>query len=135
MTASAPLDFRKIAALVAAAGTLFWLYTFYAIAHVPGDGFQWLAVFPLGMIFALFFLPAWLLVAINKRPGLALAVGLCGLIAFAILWVQLLNEFPKGRQESASSAASRSASAMSSTVLALKNGSSGAAGQVTVASG
>jgi hypothetical protein len=29
-----------------------------------GSGFQWLAVFPLGGIFAIFFLPAWLLVAI-----------------------------------------------------------------------
>jgi hypothetical protein len=98
MTASAPPNFRKIAALVAAAGTLFWLYTFYAIAHVPqgdGSGFQWLAVFPLGMIFGLFFLPAWLLIAINRLPRLTTAVGLCGLIAFAIIWAQLLNEFPK----------------------------------------
>lgn len=98
MTASTTLNFRKIAALVAAAGTLFWLYTFYAIAHVPpgdGTGFQWLAVFPLGMIFALFFLPAWLLVAINRLPRLTIVVGLCGLIAFAIIWAQLLNEFPK----------------------------------------
>jgi hypothetical protein len=98
MTASISRNFRKIAAVVAAAGTLFWLYTFYAIAHVPqgdGSGFQWLAVFPLGMIFGLFFLPAWLLVAIGRLPRLTLVVGLCGLIAFAIVWVQLLNEFPK----------------------------------------
>ena len=55
MTVSTPLNFRKIAALVAGAGTLFWLYTFYFIAHVPpgdGTGFQWLAVFPLGMYVA-----------------------------------------------------------------------------------
>ena len=98
MSASTPLNFRKIAAFVAAAGTLFWLYTFYAIAHVPhgdGTGFQWLAVFPLGMIFGLFFLPAWLLVAIGRLPRLTIIVGLCGLIAFAIVWAQLLNEFPK----------------------------------------
>ncbi|WP_246668730.1 hypothetical protein [Bradyrhizobium sp. UNPF46] len=98
MTASVPVNFRKIAALVAAAGTLFWLYTFYFIAHVPlgdGTGFQWLAVFPLGMTFGLFFLPAWLLVAINRLPRLTTLVGVCGLIAFAIVWAQLLNEFPK----------------------------------------
>ncbi|WP_271582695.1 hypothetical protein [Bradyrhizobium sp. CCBAU 45389] len=97
ITASAPINFRKIAAVVAAAGTLFWLYTFYFIAHVPpgdGSGFQWLAVFPLGMIFGLFFLPAWLLVAIGRLPRFTTAVGLCGLIAFAIIWMQLLNEFP-----------------------------------------
>jgi hypothetical protein len=31
--------FRRLAAVVAAVGTLFWLYRFYAIDHVPpGDG-------------------------------------------------------------------------------------------------
>jgi hypothetical protein len=92
------LDFRKIAALVAAAGTLFWLYTFYAIAHLPlgdGTGFRWLAVIPLGMIFGLFFLPAWLLVAIGRLPRFTAALGGCGLIAFAVVWMQLLQEFPK----------------------------------------
>ncbi|WP_249152504.1 hypothetical protein [Bradyrhizobium liaoningense] len=100
MTASTPLNFRKIAALIAAAGTLFWLYTFYFIAHVPpgdGSGFQWLAVFPLGMIFGIFFLPAWLLVAFGWLPRFTTAYGLCGLIAFAIIWSQLLNEFPKAK--------------------------------------
>ncbi len=94
MTAQNPPNFRKIAAGAAAAGTLFWLYTFYAIAHVsPGDGsgFQWLAVIPLGTIFGLFFLPVWLLVAIGRLPRFAAVFGLCGLIAFAIVWMQLLQ--------------------------------------------
>ncbi|MBW7971482.1 hypothetical protein [Bradyrhizobium sp. BR 10289] len=98
MTIPAPLNFRKIAALVAAAGTLFWLYTFHYIAHVPqgdGSGFQWLAVFPLGMVFGLFFLPVWLLVAINRLPRFTTLVGVCGLIVFAIIWAQLISEFPK----------------------------------------
>ncbi len=97
-TAQNPPNFRKIAALVAAAGTLFWFYTFYAIAHVPpgdGSGFQWLAVIPLGTIFGLFFLPVWLLVAIGRFPRFSALFGLCGLIAFAIVWTQLLHEFPK----------------------------------------
>jgi hypothetical protein len=100
MTPSNHLDFRKLAAVVAAVGTLFWLYTFYAIAHLPlgdGTGFQWLAVFPLGAIFAVFFLPAWLLVAIGRLPRLTVALGVCGLIAFAVVWTQLLAEFPKVR--------------------------------------
>lgn len=91
-------NFRRIAAAVAAAGTAFWFYTFHAIADVPpgdGTGFQWLAVIPLGMIFGLFFLPAWLLVAIGRLPRLAVALGVCGLIAFAVVWAQLLQEFPK----------------------------------------
>ena len=94
------MNFRKIAAFVAATGTLFWLYTFYFIAHVPqgdGSGFQWLAVFPLGMIFAFFFLPAWLMVAIGRLPRFTMVFGLCGLIAFAIIWAQLLHEFPRSQ--------------------------------------
>nr|QIG94043.1 hypothetical protein G6P99_17150 [Bradyrhizobium sp. 6(2017)] len=98
MRPSQPLNFRRIAAVLAAAGTLFWLYIFYAIAHVaPGDGsgFQWLAVIPLGMIFGLFFLPAWLMVAIGRLPRFTAALGAGGLIAFAVIWAQLLQEFPK----------------------------------------
>jgi hypothetical protein len=92
------LSFRHMAAIIAAAGTLFWLYTFYAINRVPqgdGSGFQWLAVFPLGGIFAIFFLPAWLLVAIGRLPRLTIALGIAGLVAFAVVWMQLLAEFPK----------------------------------------
>jgi hypothetical protein len=87
-----------MAAVIAAMGTLFWLYTFYAIDRVPqgdGSGFQWLAVFPLGGIFAIFSLPAWLLVAIGRLPRLAMAWGIAGLVVFAVVWMQLLAEFPK----------------------------------------
>ncbi|GLR98978.1 hypothetical protein [Bradyrhizobium liaoningense] len=48
-----------------------------------------------GQIFMLFFVPAWLLIAIGRLPRFTIVVGLCGLIAFAIIWSQLLNEFPK----------------------------------------
>jgi hypothetical protein len=100
MTPSKHLGFRKLAAVVAAIGTPFWLYTFYAIDHVPlgdGTGFQWLAVFPLAAIFAGFFLPAWLLVAIGRLPRFTVALGVCGLLAFAVVWTQLLAEFPKAQ--------------------------------------
>ncbi len=98
MKLSTHLDFLRPAVVLTAAGTLFWLYTFYAIDRVPqgdGTGFQWLAVFPLGAIFAGFFLPAWLLVAIGRFPRFAFALGVGGLIAFAVVWMQLLAEFPK----------------------------------------
>jgi hypothetical protein len=89
---------RRFALATACAGTAFWIYTFYAISRVPlgdGTGFQWLAVFPLGMIFAGFFLPAWLLVAIGRLPRTAALLGTAGLAAFGIVWLQLLAEFPK----------------------------------------
>lgn len=87
-----------MAVVVVAVGTLFWLYTFYGINRVPqgdGSGFQWLAVFPLGGIFAFFFLPAYLLVAIGRLPRMTIALGISGLTAFAVVWMQLLTEFPK----------------------------------------
>ena len=89
---------RKFALATASAGTCFWLYTFYAIDHVPpgdGTGFQWLAVIPLGFIFVGFFIPAWFFIAIGRLPRLASILGVAGLVAFVIVWVQLLAEFPK----------------------------------------
>lgn len=89
---------RKLGAALATAGTLFWLYTFYAIGHVPrgdGTGLQWLAVVPLGTVFLFLTLPALLLVAVGRLLKFAAVLGLAGLIAFAVVWLQLLNEFPK----------------------------------------
>ncbi|MGY4473224.1 hypothetical protein [Bradyrhizobium sp. USDA 3364] len=50
-------------------------------------------MFPLGIVFGLFFRPAWLLVAIGRLPRLTLALGVCGLVAFAVLWAQLSRSF------------------------------------------
>lgn len=88
MTLSHHLNFRRIAALVAAAGTLFWIYTFHATYPSPGSdgGFHLIAILLLSAIFGIFFLPAWFLVAIGRLPKLATAWGLCGLIAFAVIW-------------------------------------------------
>ena len=78
---------RAAALAVSIAGTLFWLYTFYGIAQVPagdGSGFQWIAVVPLGLVFFVFTFPfLWA----------ALVIGCAGLIAFALLWNELLGEF------------------------------------------
>ena len=87
---------RAAALAVSGAGTLFWLYTFYAIAQVPagdGSGFQWLAVGPLGAIFFVLTLPSLLLALKGRRPKTALVLGLHGLAAFALVWRELLAEF------------------------------------------
>jgi hypothetical protein len=47
------------------------------------------------IIAAAFFLPAWVLVAIGRLPRLTIALGIAGLIAFVVVWMQLLAEFPK----------------------------------------
>jgi hypothetical protein len=44
-----------------------------------------------------FFLPAWFFVAIGRLPILAIVLGIAGLIAFGVVWMQLLAEFPKDR--------------------------------------
>ena len=96
-TAPSP-HLRNFAAALAAAGLLFWLYTFYAIARVPqgdGSGFQWLAVIPLGGIILTLTLPSLVLVVIGRLLQLAAILGLLGLAAFGYVWLQLLAEFPK----------------------------------------
>jgi hypothetical protein len=87
---------RIVSIAIAGAGTLFWLYTFYAISQVPegdGTGFQWIAVMPLGAIFFALTFPALLLSLRGRRPWLAFVLGCAGLAAFAIVWGQLLSEF------------------------------------------
>lgn len=94
--ASRARKLRLIALLVAAAGTLFWLYTFYGIAQVPrgdGSGFQWLAVMPLGMIFFALTFPALILALLGRALRLAIALGVVGLLAFLWMWSQVLQEF------------------------------------------
>ena len=87
---------RAVSLVVAVAGTLFWLYTFYGIAQVPvgdGTGFQWIAVMPLGAIFFALTFPALLLALKGRLLWPALVLGCAGLVAFAIVWNQLLSEF------------------------------------------
>jgi hypothetical protein len=87
---------RASALTVASASTLFWICTFYGIAQVPsgdGSGFQWLAVMPLGLIFLALTVPALLLALSSRLLWLSLVLGCTGLVAFAIVWNQLLSEF------------------------------------------
>jgi len=99
MEAVSPRTLRIGALAAAAAGTLFWLYTFYGIAQVPigdGTGFQWIAVIPLGFVFMVFTLPALVLASFGRLLWVALVLGVAGLVAFAVLWNQLLGEFYHG---------------------------------------
>jgi hypothetical protein len=93
---SLSLSRRAIALVLSGGGTLFWLWTFHAIGQAPegdGTGFQWLAVFPLGMVFLVLTLPALLLAISGRWLPSSIALGGLGLIAFAVLWAQLLREF------------------------------------------
>ena len=96
-TQAAKNGFLRGAALaVSIAGTLFWLYTFYGIAQVPagdGSGFQWIAVVPLGLVFFVFTFPALVCAWNGQFLWAALVIGCAGLIAFGLLWNELLGEF------------------------------------------
>ncbi len=85
---------------VAAAETLFWFYTFTYIhshANPMGDGMEWLAIFPMSIIFLALVLPALILGVIGWWFPLAtqIAAGLAVLAAGAnfIVWTQILGEF------------------------------------------
>ena len=87
----------RIAALaMCALGTGFWLYTFYYISQVPpgdGTGFQWLAEAPLTAIQVFMVLPAVLLSISNRAVAFAAGLAAVSLVAYGVLWAQLLTEF------------------------------------------
>jgi hypothetical protein len=93
--AAQPRKRRSAALLLAGAGALFWLYTFYGIAQAPqgdGTGFQWLAVMPLGILFFALVFPALILALLGRALRFAIVLGALGLIAELWLWSQLLQE-------------------------------------------
>lgn len=61
-----------------------------------GSGFQWVAVMPLGLIFVVLTLPALVLALKGHWPWVALVLSCAGLVAFALLWSELLTEFYHG---------------------------------------
>jgi len=82
---------------IAGAQTLFFLYTIYYVisrANPKGDGFELVAIGPMGLIFLLLVLPA-LMMGLNKRETLKIPAILCllGIAANFIVWGQIVSEF------------------------------------------
>jgi hypothetical protein len=85
---------------LAAAETLFWLYTFYYINHRTnplGDGLEWMAEVPLTIIVLAGVVPAALLAIAGfwfRIAAMAAAAFACAaLIADVVIWIELLGEF------------------------------------------
>ena len=85
---------------LAAAETLFWLYTFYYINHRTnplGDGLESMAEVPLTLIVLAGVAPAALLAIAGfwfRFAGMAAAAFACVvLIADVVIWIELLGEF------------------------------------------
>ena len=91
---------RLVAFGLAAAETIFWIYTFAYIAgraNPKGDGMEWLAAVPMTGIFAALVLPALVFCSFGGRFPLAtkLAAGFAAaaLVADAVVWTQIMGEF------------------------------------------
>jgi len=66
------------------------------IAQVPsgdGSGMQWIAIMPLGLVFLVLTLPALIFALSGFLLRFAIGLGIAGLVAFALLWNELLKEF------------------------------------------
>lgn len=81
--------------IIAGAQTLFWLYTFYYIiahANPMGDGFEMVAIMPMGLIFFALVLPALQMARRGRSLGLAAILCLLALFANFIVWNEIVSE-------------------------------------------
>ena len=58
-----------------------------------GSGMQWIAIMPLGLVFLVLTLPALIFALSGFLLRFAIGLGIAGLVAFALLWNELLKEF------------------------------------------
>ncbi|TKT73105.1 hypothetical protein YH63_017675 [Afipia massiliensis] len=94
---------RATVLAIAAANTVFWLWTFRFIAahtNPKGDGFEWVAVMPFGFIFLLgALLPAMRAIRGPRafgpgfNLGIALALVIGATMLNAMMYLQVLGEF------------------------------------------
>jgi hypothetical protein len=86
----------RIFVLVAAgAQTAFWFYTFRFIdvnANPMGDGLEWTAVFPFGLVFFGLVVPALLLGAIGRLLRFGALLASAGLALNVLVFLQIVGE-------------------------------------------
>jgi hypothetical protein len=83
--------------LAAACGlTAFWVYTFYAIgeqANPKGDGMEWMAAFPMTLIFMLLTLPALIIGLFGRALIFGALVAAASAFVNVWIWREILAEF------------------------------------------
>lgn len=87
---------RSVILLVAGACTLFWLYTFHAIgaqASPQGDGMEWMAAFPMTLIFLLLTLPALIVGLFGRALIFGALVATASALVNLWVWQEILAEF------------------------------------------
>lgn len=84
---------------VLAAGCMltgFWVYTFYAIgehANPKGDGMEWMAAFPMTLIFMLLTLPALIIGLFGRALIFGALVAAASAFVNVWIWREILAEF------------------------------------------
>lgn len=76
--------------------TLFWIYTFYAIAeqaNPKGDGMEWVAVAPMTLIFLLLTLPVLIIGLFGRALIFGALVALASAFVNVWIWREILAEF------------------------------------------
>jgi hypothetical protein len=80
---------------LAGAQAVYWLYTFRLILmnmNPLGDGFEWVAVVPFGIVFLAFVAPSLWLGAAGRRLPLGLALAVAGLVLNGLLFIEIASE-------------------------------------------
>ncbi len=86
---------RYITIALAGAQTAYWLYTFRLIAvnaNPMGDGIEFAAIVPFGMIFLALVVPALMLGLRGRMLPLAAALAVVGLILNVLLFIEIASE-------------------------------------------
>jgi hypothetical protein len=81
--------------IVAGAQVVFWLYTFRLIsvnANPQGDGMEWVAIVPFGLVFLLLSGPALLLAVGGRLILLAAILALLGLLCDGAVYFEIASE-------------------------------------------
>jgi hypothetical protein len=87
--------FRFFLIAVAGAQAAYWLYTFRLIlvnANPLGDGFEWVAVVPFGIVFVGFVVPSVCCGLAGRMLPLGVALAVAGLILNWLLFIEIASE-------------------------------------------
>ena len=86
---------RSFLIAVASVQAAYWLYTFRLILvnmNPLGDGFEWVAVVPFGIVFLVFIAPSLWLDVTRRMLPLGVALALAGLILNWLLFIEIASE-------------------------------------------
>lgn len=87
---------RSFVLAAACALTAFWIYTFYAIAQhadPKGDGMEWMAAFPMTLIFLLLTLPTLIVGLFGRALIFGVLVAIAAILVNMWVWQEIVAEF------------------------------------------